>query len=71
MKESKFKIIIKYSNKKSKSTTTRNNFSNTRQESLVVQLVGTLWYFQLRHTIFKSLHSQPSNYRKKFNSKPI
>lgn len=42
MKDSKFKIIIKYSNKKSKSTTTRNNFSNTRQESLVVQLVGTL-----------------------------
>ena len=36
MKDSKFKIIIKYSNKKPKSTTTRNNISNTRQESLVV-----------------------------------
>ena len=36
MKDSKFKIIIKYSNKKPKSTTTRNNISNTHQESLVV-----------------------------------
>lgn len=42
MKDSKFKIIIKYLNKKPKSTTARNNISNTRSESLVVQLVGLL-----------------------------